>query len=189
MIDLNKYLQETVVRRYTVKGVLQNIHGEHSERTLGKDQLVHTFPKNEKGELLVPLGGERGYIMGALRYALYDIYKDQLQNKQWKGYGMKTMLEHGVFVTPKWITVGKKISNTLDKPKKYLVQTKGKTRGVFPVYYDYVEKSSFILTIEITNPKIPEDIFLSMLAHIQRLGIGPKRRGKINLVVERGDID
>jgi len=185
-LDLNKYLQKTVVNKYFVKGVLQNIHGEHNERTLEKNQLIHTFPKNEKEELLVPLGGERGYIMGALRYALYDIYKDQLQNKQWKGYGMKTLLEHGVFITPKWIPVGKEISNPLDKPKKYLVQTKGKTQGVFPVYYDYVEKADFTLTIEITNSRILEDIFLSMLAHIQRLGIGPKRRGKITLVVERG---
>jgi len=184
-LDLNKYLQKTVVKRYFVKGVLQNIHGEHSERKLEKDQLVHTFPKNEKEELLVPLGGERGYIMGALRYALYDIYKDQLQNKKWEGYGMKTMLEHGVFITPKWIPVGKKISNPLDKPKKYLVQAKGKGGGTFPVYYDYVDKADFTLTIEITNSRILEDIFLSMLAHIQRLGIGPKRRGKITLVVER----
>ena len=135
--------------------------------------------------MLVPLGGERGYIMGALRYALYDIYKDKLTNKKWKGYGMKTMLEHGVFITPEWIPVGTKVSNALDKPKKYLVQTKGATRGVFPAYYDYVNKASFTLTIEITNPKIPEEVFLPMLAHIQRLGIGPKRRGKISFVVER----
>lgn len=187
-LDLDKYLQETVVRRYIVTGFLHNIHGEHNERALRKDQLVHTFPKNEKGELLVPLGGERGYVMGALRYSLYDIYKDKLQNKKWSGYGMVTMLEHGVFINPEWVSVGKKIFNSLEKPKKYLVTTKGASRGVFPVYFDYVDKAEFTLTIEITNPKIPEDVFLSILAHIQRLGIGPKRRGKITLVVERGDI-
>ena len=35
-LDLDKYLQETVVRRYIVTGFLHNIHGEHNERTLGK---------------------------------------------------------------------------------------------------------------------------------------------------------
>lgn len=177
LIDLVPYLKKTVVRQYFIKGTLVNIHGEHSERLL-KEQTIHTFPKDKDNNLLVPLGGERGYIMGALRYALYDLYKDKLQNKKWKGYGMVTMLEHGVFITPKWISVGKKISNLLDKPQKYLVQAKGKSRGTFPVYYDYVEKADFTLTVEITNPQIPDDIFLTMLAHVQRLGLGPKRRGK-----------
>jgi hypothetical protein len=186
-LDLNEYLQKAVVSIYIVKGTLHNIHGEHDERELDKKTTVHTFPKNDEGELLVPLGGERGYIMGALRYSLYDLYKDQLSNRRWVGYGIKTMLEHGVFIRPKWISVGKKISNLLSKPKKYLVQAKGSGGNMFPVYYDYVDKANFMLTIEITNPKIPEDIFLCMLAHIQRLGIGPKRRAKINFTVERGN--
>ena len=180
-IDLKQYLQKTVIKRYFVKGTLTNIHGEHSERPLGdeKQTTVHTFPKDKEDNLLVPLGGERGYIMGALRYALYDLYKDKLKNKEWKGYGIVSMLEHGVFITPKWIAVGKKVSNSLDKPKKYLVQAKGKARGTFPIYYDFIERVNFSVTIDITNPQIPEKIFLSLLAHIQRLGIGPKRRAKI----------
>lgn len=31
-IDLDKYMEETVVRRYEIEGKLYNIHGEHDTR-------------------------------------------------------------------------------------------------------------------------------------------------------------
>ncbi|RLI47595.1 hypothetical protein DRO69_00140 [Candidatus Bathyarchaeota archaeon] len=206
-INLDEYLERTVVRRYEVEGILYNIHGEHATRTqmiseivyeitdemteeeikkLRKSAMkrerpeqVHTFPKDKDGNLLVPLGGKRGYIMGALRVALYDLYKDRLQDRRWEGYGLATNIEHGIFIYPEWVPVGKKFSNPPDQPKRYLVQTAGISKGVITVYYDYVEEAPFKITIDITNRKIPEHIFLEMLAHVQRLGIGPKGRGRI----------
>jgi len=144
-----------------------------------KFEEVHTFPTDEKGNLLVPLGGPRGYIMGALKAAINDLYKDKMKDKNWEGYGIKTFIEHGVFIEPSMVSVGNKLSNKRDEPLHYMVQTKGAGAGMMTTYYDVVEHADFELTIEMTNPKIPEPMFLQMLAHVQRLGIGPKGRGSI----------
>jgi len=209
-IDLLPFMESTVKRRLIIKGVLKNIHGQHSSRKQDisgfviseetsdkqegvdeletkkrvrrktkQDEAVFTFPKNEKGNLLVPLGGRRGYIRGSLRVAMLDLYKDKLQDRNWEGYGLGTYIDQAIFITPDWTPVGKKFSNRPESPKKYLVQTAGRSRGMMTTYYDYVESSPFEITVEMTNTKIPKNIFLSMLASIQRLGIGPKGRGKI----------
>lgn len=203
-------MEETVVRRYEIEGKLYNVHGEHDtrgqmisevvfaatdeitkedEEKIKKSALkrkrpeqVHTFPKDEEGNLLVPLGGSRGYIMGALKVALNDLYKDRLQDRKWKGYGLKTYIEHGIFVNPEWVIVGKKFCNLSENPKGYMVKTAGISRGMITVSYDFVEEADFKLSIDVTNRKIPEDIFLCLLSHIQRKGLGPKGRGKTKFV-------
>lgn len=144
-----------------------------------KDEEVHSFPVDEEGNLLVPLGGPRGYIMGALKTAMNDLYKDKMKDRNWEGFGVKTNLDHGVFVEPDWVPVGKEFSNPRDEPLRYMVQTKGLSGGMMTTYYDFVKEADFNLTIEITNTKIPEHLFLQMLAHVQRLGIGPKGRGSV----------
>jgi len=206
-ICLDEYLEKSIVRRYRVQGILENILGEHDVRVqkistvvyaqmdriededlekLKKSKTVretieevHTFPRDEEGNLLIPLGGKHGYLYGALRVAMNDLFKDKLNDRKWKGYGLKTNIEHGIFITPDWIKAGKNFSNPKSKPKKFLVKTAGISQSIVNVYYDYIEKVPFELTIDITNEKIPEDIFLMMLAHVQRLGIGPKGRGRI----------
>lgn len=208
-IDLSKYASKSVARRYEITGVLRNIHGEHAKRTQmvseivfdetltttesekdkekiekrakqrAKPESVHTFPSDDDGNLLAPLGGRRGYIYGAIQVALLDLYKDKLQNRSWKGFGIGTYIKQGIFIEPEWVVVGKKFTNPPDDPKRYMVQTKGIGGGMMNTYYDFVEKTPFSFVIEMTNEKIPEDIFLSLLAHVQRLGIGPKGRGRI----------
>lgn len=206
-IDLESYADKTVKRRYEIEGTLTDIHGEHARRTQMISKIVydealarteeeketmlkrsakrttpeevHTFPKDDEGNLLVPLGGSRGYLMGALRFSVYDLYKDKLKNKSWEGYGIGTYIGHGIFISPEWVPVGKEFSNPPESPRKYMVQTKGIGGGMMDTYYDFVEETPFKLTIDITNEKIPENLFLEMLSHAQMLGIGPKRRGRI----------
>ena len=144
-----------------------------------KDEEIHTFPKDSDGNLLVPLGGPRGYFMGALKVAANDLFKDKMKDRNWEGYGIKTNLSRGVFVEPDWISAGTVISNKPNEPVKYMVQTKGISGGMMSTYYDVIHEAPFEITIEITNKKIPEHLFLQMVAHIQRLGIGPKGRGSI----------
>lgn len=180
MIDLTKYQKQTTVRKYLLHGELLNIHGEHAQRTLyesDKKYIVHTFPI-DGDHLLIPLGGERGYIMGALRQALLDLYKPKLIDKTWINYGLKTKLEHGIFIQPDWTPVSAK---GLTKLKKYLVPMKGKSEYMTPIYYDILERAPFTLEITITNDSIPEEVFLALLTHLERIGIGPKRRAKLKI--------
>ena len=127
-IYLDEFLEETVVRRYEIEGVLSNILGDHATRTqmiseivydmtetmsdeeiekLRKQSLkrsrpeqIHTFPKDKDGNLLIPLGGSHGYLMGALKVALLDLFKDKLRDKKWEGYGIGTNINHGIFIKP-----------------------------------------------------------------------------------------
>jgi hypothetical protein len=209
-IDLTPYLEESVVRRYEITATLKNIHGEHASRvqtitglvhsaedkiiedekskTIKKStkrariEEIHTFPTDDDGNLLVPLGGRRGYVYGALRVALLDLFKDRMRDTKWEGYGIGTYLEQAIFVTPEWVPVGKKFSHPKENPKKYGVMTAGIRKTMTRVYFDVVDKAEVEFAIEFTNEKIPEDIFLSLLAHTQRLGLGPKGRGSIKFL-------
>lgn len=209
-IDLTPFMESAVARRYEIDAILTGIHGEHEQRTQvisdvvfdetrtytdqEKDTLekrktkssrpekVHTFPKDDEGNLLVPLGGSHGYILGALRASLIDLYKDQLRNRSWKGYGIATYIKRGVHVSPDWVPVGKEVSNDPEHPVAHMVITAGISKAMIPIYYDVVARTEVHLTIEMMNEKIPEDIFLAMLAYVQRLGLGPKGRGSMRIV-------
>ena len=55
-IDLGPYMEDAVTRRYEIKGILYNIHGEHDKRTQmiseliysEKDQVTEEDSENEK---------------------------------------------------------------------------------------------------------------------------------------------
>jgi len=51
-----------------------------------------------------------------------------------------------------------------------------------PIYYDVATLSKVHFTIEFTNNKIPETIFLRLLEHVQTLGLGPKGRGHLKIL-------
>lgn len=214
-IDLSSYMEDSVTRRYEVTGILTKIHGEHAsrvqkisslvhssedkesesdkksktvKRSTKRDRIeqVHTFPTNDDGLLIIPIGGLRGYLYGALRVALLDLYKDRLKDTKWEGYGIGTYINQAIFITPDWVSVGKEFSHSKESPKKYMVMTSGRSKSMTNVYYDVVDEAEIKFVIEFTNKKIPEGIFLSLLAHVQRLGIGPKGRGKLKFIsVER----
>jgi len=161
-------------------------HQKGSETKRAKKRVkieeVHTFPTNGDGELLVPLGGQHGYIMGALKRAIFNIYKDKLKKKSWKGYGIKTYLrEGGIWIEPKWVSLGvKEFTNPKDEPKTFMDKTAGRGQTVVYSYYDYVEEAEFEpFIIGKPHPKIPEEVLLRGLAGVQRLGLGPKGRGSI----------
>ena len=141
---------------------------------------VATFPKDDEGYLLVPFGGKWGYMMGALKTAVADLYKDKMKQRNWEGFGLLTNIEHGLHVIPQWIKVGKSISNPKEKPKIHMVPG-GWGRGAIFTYFDYVEKTEIKFSIEQMNLKIPEKILMEMLAYCQRLGFGPKGRGILTI--------
>jgi len=208
-IDLTPFMENTVVKRYEIDAELSGLHGEHNSRTqtihqitydetkelsdkekqttekriakTTKPEIVHTFPIDKNGNYLAPIGGKYGYMMGALRAAILDLYKDKMQNKNWEGYGIGTFIEHGILVQPNWVALGKELEHPLDKPKVHMVKFSGQRESMNRVYYDVIKPTKIHLVIEITNTKIPENIFYSLLAHTQRLGWGPKGRGQFRI--------
>jgi len=199
-----------VIRRYEMDAILRNIHGEHRTRIQtihqkvydvtdessekdkqktdkksmkrSRPENVHTFPLDEAGNYLVPLGGSHGYLMGALRASIADLYKDKLKDANWAGYGILGAIDHGVIVSPEWVSVGKTLEHPVEEPRSHMVQTAGINKSMMAIYYDVVAKADIHLAIDFTNEKIPENIFLSLLAHTQLLGMGPKGRGSLKIM-------
>lgn len=209
LIDLTPLLEASVVRRYELDASLRSIHGEHRTRiqtihqkvfdvtdeTTEKDKAktdkksmkrsrpenVHTFPLDEEGNYLVPMGGAHGYLMGALRASIADLYKDKLKDANWAGYGILGAIDHGVIISPELVSVGKVLEHPIEEPRSHLVMTSGINKTMITIYYDVIAKSDIHLSIDFTNEKIPENIFLSLLAHTQLLGFGPKGRGSLKI--------
>lgn len=209
VIDLTPLLEESVVRRYEVDAEICNIHGEHRTRIQtihqkvydvtdessveekmktakkamkrSRPENVHTFPVNDAGEFLIPLGGAHGYLMGMLGTAIPDLFKENLKDNSWEGYGILQTIDHGVIVSPEWISVGKNLAHPVEEPKCHMVEFSGIKKSMNPVYYDVVAKANVHFIIDFTNNKMPEKIFLKLLAHTQLLGMGPKRRGSLKI--------
>ncbi len=209
-IDLNQYIEPQISKRYEIIGILTNIHGEHSTRNeliskivfdetkaisegekekiekksakTTQPEIIHTFPRNERNMLVIPWGGMYGYCMGSLRTAMTDLYKDKMINKNWEGYGIGSAINHSFNIIPQWLEVGEKFSNLPNKPIRHQVITQGIRKSMVPAYYDIITKVEIKFIIEQTNTKISEEIFLPMLAYIQRLGLGPKGRGQLQII-------
>jgi len=209
IIDLTPLLEESVTRRYEMDASLRSIHGEHRTRiqtihqkvfdvtdeTTEKDKAktdkksmkrsrpenVHTFPLDEEGNYLVPMGGAHGYLMGALRASIADLFKDHLKDANWEGYGILGAIDHGVIISPEWVSVGKVLEHPTEEPRSHMVMTAGMNKSMMAIFYDVVAKSDIHITIDFTNGKIPEGIFLKLLAHTQLLGMGPKGRGSLKI--------
>lgn len=186
-----------------VTATITNLHGQYAQRTqelksvvfshedkasTEKEELakmaklerakvvfIHTFPTNGDGKLIAPIGGNRGYLAGALRTALKSKYGGQTNKKNSPVYGYTSRLANGVFVEPDWIEVGDSFSNDSDKPTGYLIQRVGNTE-----YYDIVREAKVNFTITVMSD-FKEEILLELLALAQRLGIGPKRRGLLKI--------
>jgi len=196
---------------YVIKGFVHDLHGQYATRTQAitsvvyshmdteetekrekesekksttmqrvKNVEVRTFPRNENGQLVAPLGGDRGYLKGMLRTAAKLKFGDQWRRRTSKYYGLKSKMVDGIFIQPEMIELGKQVSNPLDQPKGYLIPRVGSTE-----YYDYINKSPFEVRL-IVEGDVPEEVVLHTLATMQRLGCGPKRRGRIEITnIER----
>lgn len=82
---------------------------------------VHTFPKNGSGKIIAPLGGNRGYIKGALITALRAKYSGETSKRASPVYGYLNKLTNGLFIEPDWIELGNNYSNPDDQPIKHLL--------------------------------------------------------------------
>jgi hypothetical protein len=186
-----------------VSGKLLNLHGQYAERIqeissvvystadieetekgevpkstklLRKEsKTVHTFPKNENGKIIAPLGGNRGYLKGALRAALTSKYGAGLARRGSPVFGLKSRLEQGVFIEPDFIELGETFSNPPERPSRYFLTKVGTYE-----YYDIVKKAPFEVVIRVESD-IAEEIILELFSFIQRLGLGPKRRGLMRI--------
>lgn len=136
---------------------------------------VHTFPKNGSGQIVAPIGGRYGYIMGALKTALSKYGTDEMKRKTSPAYGLKSKLNQGVFVEPEYIDLGNSFSNPPDQPAEFFI-----TRIGVCEYFDFIREAPIKFTIRVES-KISEDIMLELLSFIQRLGMGAKRRGLLKI--------
>lgn len=196
---------------YKVKGFVYDLHGQYATRTQtltsvvyshmdteetekrekesekkkttvqrAKQVDVRTFPRNERGQLVAPLGGDRGYLKGMFKTSAKLKFGDEWRKRTSKYYGLKSKIVDGVFIRPESIELGKQVSNPLDQPKGYLIPRVGTTE-----YYDYISKAPFEVDL-VVEADVPEEVILHTLATMQRLGCGPKRRGRIEITsVER----
>jgi len=186
-----------------VSGKLLNLHGQYAERVQEissvvysradieetekgevpkvaklsriEPRTVHTFPKNENGKIIAPVGGNRGYLKGALRAALAPKYGSGLAKRGSPVFGLKSRMEQGVFIEPEFIELGETFSNPPERPQRYFLTKVGTYE-----YYDVVKEAPFEVTIRVESD-IAEDIILELLSFIQRLGLGPKRRGLMRI--------
>lgn len=141
---------------------------------------VFTFPTDGDNKLLARLGGSYGYIAGAMKAAIPRRFGDT-SKKTNPAYGAKSNLSVGTSIEPEWIEVSDKISNDLEKPLEYLIADK----RLF-TYYDFIAESDpFTFTITVES-ELSEEVILHLLAFVQRVGLGPKRRGILEVTkVER----
>ena len=165
-------------------------------RTMQDEIEVHTFPHDKDGHPMVPLGGTRGYIAGALKAAArgYGTQRGQ------KFFGILTHIERGgIVIKPGWIPMeGKEEPIPIDYPT---LMAGGTTAQV--ICFDWIKESPFEIEIDecatyrltkttsekkakdqtkeqpFTQVIMDEDDFLMLLGKIGDTPIGPKGRGSI----------
>lgn len=205
-----KLQEEATFATYAVKGTLYNIHGDWAKkevqlkgtvwhvldhevgaeestsgeretslqsgkqketkktRTITKE--AHCFPR-ENGKPVIPLGGPRGYICGMFRAAA----RTRGWNKQGNKYfGALSFIDNGGFlVTPQWLTVGNAVEV---KMRPFFVkEAKGE------VFFEYIEEAPCDFAVSVMKNALPEDMPLQLLGDLERLPIGPKRRGTMKI--------
>jgi len=172
MVKSTVYDQIDIEQGSTLKeGVSKSTRAERI-----KTETVRTFPRNGNSNLVIPLGGDRGYFKGALQASLVRYGTKEMQDKSSPVYGLRRKVEQSVFIQPTLIEAGDKVSNPLDTPAKFLIQR----AGMMPEYYDYINSVPFEVNLFVESD-IGEEIILNLLAFTERLGIGPKRRGQIRI--------
>jgi len=149
-------------------------------------QNVHTFPM-KNGNYLVPMGGERGYLIGAMKRAIRTL-GGSVRSSEW--WGWQSYLGRGVIVTPHNVEVDGSIQlKTVD----HIVELEGRGNKAIFEHYDCIPEANFEVVIEAYDPQglydtnearrnvaiLTEDSIPKLLSVVQKLGISPKRRGSI----------
>ena len=127
---------------------------------------VHAYPRNGRNQPLIPLGGPRGYVIGALVALSKDIGVQQGQLL----YGILTWLRNGgIKIEPYMIPVH---TNEISIADFWITEAKSKA------YYEQIKETEVTLTVNV----IPRDGFNAelvkeLLKRAEGIGISPKRRG------------
>jgi len=201
---------EATLANYVVKGVLKNIHGDwakkevlmvgnvwvvtdhevgNEESTTGKRtssldssktketkktrkivKECHCFPR-QNGHATIPLGGPRGYINGMFRAAA----RTMAWNKQGSEYfGALSFIDNGgITVSPDWFEAAE--GSEVKMRPFFVKEAKGE------VFFEYMEKVPFEINVSIMANRLPDDMTLKLVGSLERLAIGPKRRGTLEL--------
>lgn len=149
-----------------------NIDGKKTDclkRTVTRK--MHAFPRNGRGQPLVPLGGVRGYIIGAL----VSISRDIGVNQGGMLRGILSWLRNGgVKITPYMVPVTAKDVTVADY---WITEAKSKA------FFEQLKEAEAEVTITV----IPRDGFTAelvkeLLKRAEGIGISPKRRGYWEIV-------
>jgi len=178
--------------------VLDTSSDTHTATTMEDEIDVHTFPHDANGFPLVPLGGPRGYLAGALKSAA----KTYGTNRGQKFFGAQAHINRGgIVVKPEWIAMqAKEDADPVEYPT---IMAGGGGRVAQVIYFDKVTKSPFAIDIyetasykvlkmegdkkakedvkeqPFTTVIMDEDDFLRLLGKVEDTPIGPKGRGTI----------
>jgi hypothetical protein len=137
-------------------------------RTITKE--AHCFPR-ENGKPVIPLGGPRGYVCGMFRAAARTRGWNKKGNKY---FGALSFIDNGGFlVTPQWFKVQSDVEVKL-RPF-FVKEAKGE------VFFEYIEEVPIDFAVSVMKNAMPEDMPLQLLGDLERLPIGPKRRGTLKL--------
>ena len=140
--------------------------------------VVKTFPRNGNGDIGIPIGGVRGYISG--------MFRASARNHAWNlkgsgGRGMLTFIDNGgISVGPQMLWIPEKDVKMADNITTYLIQN----RNVFTHFDTLLEapfEAKITVTKRCTEGKFDRVLFLSLLADLERLPVGAKRRGSMKI--------
>lgn len=161
---------KSTISKYTKKGyqhVTQNTDGEKTDVLVRKvTRSMHAFPRDEHGRLLIPMGGVRGYVLGALRAVARNI---GVKNGQ-PLYGILSwMTNGGVQVSPRLVPVG---VSKVGTSEFWITEAKSS------VFYENIPEAEVTLTFTVQpNSGFNADLIKELLKRAEGVGISPKRRG------------
>lgn len=136
-------------------------------------QELHKFPRNAQGQILIPLGGPRGYICGMFRAAARTNHWSKQGSKY---YGCLSFLDNGgVIVENDWVPVNIRAGDVKIRP--FFIKEAKTT-----VPYEYIEECIVEFTVSIKTNLFPNDMTRKLIADLTTLKMGPKRRGYLKFV-------
>jgi len=190
LFDINgEYAEKTVEVEDTIydvtdsKKVKKFVKDGYRERKADKDgtttdvltrkviKKVHAFPRNGINQPMIPLGGTRGYLTGALVAICKTIGNQQGQQL----FGIHSWLQNGgLKIEPYWIPSSVKDVKIADF---FVKEAKSK------VYYEQIPET----TVDFDVSVVPRDGFdakliKELMKRGEGIGISPKRRGRYEIV-------
>jgi hypothetical protein len=208
--EAKQLLKADTLTTYKVKGLLHNIHGDWAKKevklngnvwhvidheTGNEEQLkgkqastfdsakktetkktreimkeCHCFPRRNN-HALIPLGGPRGYINGMFRAIARTLSWNQ---KGSECFGALSFIDNGgITISPDWFEATE--GSEVKMHPFFVKEAKGE------VFFEYIEKTPFEISVSVVKNKLPNDMTLKLIAGLERIAIGPKRRGTLEI--------